>query len=54
MYNKEQLEKQELFKINEHDCYDQQIGYLISMMNYARITTLDSVISFSISDLNFF
>ena len=53
MYNKDELEKQELFQIIEHNGYDRQIGHLISMMNYARITTIDSVIGLSIPELDF-
>lgn len=53
MYNSEELEKQDLFQIKKLDSFDSQFGHLISLMNYARITTLDSVEGMSVSDLDF-
>jgi uncharacterized damage-inducible protein DinB len=53
MYNTEELEKQDLFQIKKLEGFDTQFGHLISMMNYARITTLDIVEGLTISDLDF-
>lgn len=53
MYNSDLLEKEELFKIKSIDGYHPQLGHLISLMNYARITTLDSIESLSIAELDF-
>jgi hypothetical protein len=53
MHSPELLELDHLFKIQNLDGYSSQIGYLISMMNYARITTFDAVKGLSISDLDF-
>ena len=53
MHNSELLEECELFKIQKIDDYPQQIGHLISLMNYARITTFDAVEGLSISELDF-
>ncbi len=53
MYNSEELEKQDLFQIKKLDGFETQFGHLISLMNYARITTLDTVEGMSVSDLDF-
>ena len=53
MHTPELLELDHFFKIKEIDGYPSQIGHLISLMNYARITTFDSVKDMSISDLDF-
>jgi uncharacterized damage-inducible protein DinB len=53
MYSPELLELDHLFKIQEIDGYPCQIGHLISMLNYARITTFDAVKDLSVSDLDF-
>ncbi|MCE2963630.1 MAG: DinB family protein [Chitinophagales bacterium] len=53
MYSPELLELDQLFKVKEIDGYPSQLGHLISMLNYARITTFDAVKDLSISDLDF-
>lgn len=53
MHSPKLLESDHLFKIQEIGGYPSQIGHLISLMNYARITTFDAVKDLSISDLDF-
>lgn len=53
MYTPKLLEDVELFKITEHEGYPKQLGHLISLLNYARITTFDAVEGLSVSDLDF-
>ncbi len=53
MYTPELLELDHLFKIQEIDGYTPQIGHLVSLLNYARITTFDAVKGLSVSDLDF-
>jgi uncharacterized damage-inducible protein DinB len=53
MHTPELLELDHLFKIQKIDGYSSQIGHLISLMNYARITTFDAVKGLSTSDLDF-
>lgn len=53
MYSPQLLELDHLFKIQEIDGYTPQIGHLVSLLNYARITTFDAVKDLSVSDLDF-
>lgn len=53
MHTSALLEKQDLFKIKSIDGFSPQIGHLLSLMNYARITTFDMTEGLSISDLDF-
>jgi uncharacterized damage-inducible protein DinB len=53
MHTPELLELDHLFKIQNLDGYSRQFSQLISMMNYARITTFDAIKGLSISDLDF-
>lgn len=53
MYSPELLEIDDLYKVKDIEDYPKQIGHLISMMNYARITTFDSVKGLSTSELDF-
>ena len=53
MHTPELLELDHLFKIQNLDGYSSQTSQLISMMNYARITTFDAVKGLSVSDLDF-
>jgi uncharacterized damage-inducible protein DinB len=53
MHTPELLELDHLFKIQNLDGYSRQFSQLISMMNYARITTFDAIKGLSVSDLDF-
>lgn len=53
MYSPELLELDHLYNVQKINGYNEQIGHLLSMMNYARITTFDAVNDLSISDLDF-
>jgi uncharacterized damage-inducible protein DinB len=53
MHSPELLELDHLYKIQDLDGYSSQISHLISMMNYARITTFDAVKGLNVSELDF-
>ncbi|WP_121615451.1 DinB family protein [Virgibacillus halodenitrificans] len=47
------MENQDLFKITNVPRYDPQIGKLVSMMNYARFTTLSAVKGLTTEQLDY-
>lgn len=53
MHTPELLELDHLYKIQNLDGYSSQISHLISLMNYARITSFDAVKGLSTADLDF-
>src|SRR5699024_4008551 len=47
------MEDRNLFKIMDVPGFDQQIGRLVSMMNYARFTTLNAVKGLTVEQLDY-